>query len=150
MPAIALGPRIRSLTFGSGSAQALPLGAPRNLRATEMMGAPGRVRFNWSAPLSWGAAGPHPTDRYQYEFRQESQSSGGLNPWSGVITNHNDEMVTVPWAAAHSHPPNRLQFRVRARDADGNTSGWLTSIVYTEGAVSPMRAFSSGFDRGFA
>ena len=150
MPAVALGPRIRSLTFGAGSAQALPLGAPRNLRATEMMGTPGSVRFNWSPPLSWGAAGPHATDRYQYEFRLESSSSGNLNPWSGVLTNHNSEMVTLPWAAAHSHPPNRIQFRVRSRDADGNTSGWLESEVLTEGEVNPRRAFSRGFSRGFA
>ena len=112
------------------------------------MGNPGYVDFSWLPPLSWGAAGPHPTNRYAYEFRHESASTGNLNPWTNVISNHNSRTVRVPWGAAHQHPPNRVQFRVRAVDADGNASGWLESDVLTEDAVNPTGGRFAGRFRG--
>ena len=148
--AIAIGPRIpASVRGGGGAVGALPLSAPRDLAYTEHPGNPGRVDFRWRPPLSWGAAGPHPTDRYQYSFRLEG-SSGNLNPWSGVLNDHNDLNVSLRWAAAHSHPPNRIQFRVRSRDANGATSGWVETPVLTEDAVNPRSGpFSRQFSRQF-
>ena len=129
-----------------GMVTGAPLSAPRRLSYVETTGNPGHVDFSWQAPASWGDAGPHGTDRYQYEFRLEG-SGGTLNPWSGVLTNHNAQTARVPWAAAHQHPPNRVQFRVRARDANGATSGWLTSPVLTERAVNPPPPVMTGRSR---
>ena len=147
--AIAIGPRIpASVRGGGGAVGALPLSAPRDLTYFEHMGNPGRVDFSWRPPLSWGAAGPHPSDRYQYEFRLEG-SHGNLNNYTGALNNHNALSVTLAWAAAHSHPPNRIQFRVRARDANGATSDWVESPVLTEDAVNPTGRFGGRFGGRF-
>ena len=151
--AIAIGPRIPAAVRGGGGAVgALPLGAPRDLAYQEHMGNPGRVVFSWRRPLSWGAAGPHPSDRYQYEFRLEG-SGGNLNNYTGVLNNHNATSISLAWAAAHSHPPNRIQFRVRSRDADGATSDWVESPILTEDEVNPPPAtgrFGGRFDGRFS
>lgn len=143
--------RIWSRTFGaSGTAQHPPLSAPRNLVPMETMGNPGYVDFSWLPPLSWGAAGPHATDRFQYQFRLESASTGNLNNYGPVINDHNALTARVHWAAGHRHGDNRMQFRVRSRDADGATSAWVESAILTENAVNPRRGrFSQRFSRRF-
>lgn len=148
--AIAIGVRIPTIPRASGGMVAsLPLSAPRDLAYQEHPGNPGRVVFSWRPPLHWGPAGPHPTDRYQYEFRLEG-NNGNLNPWTGMLSDHNDLSISLSWAAAHSHPPNRIQFRVRSRDANGATSGWVESPVLTEDQVNPRRGpFSRQFSRQF-
>ena len=151
MPFVGVIVRIWSRVFGaSGGAQAVPLSAPLDLEYTETMGNPGSVLFAWRPPLSWGQAGPHPTDRFQYEFRLEG-TGGQLNPFTGALTNHNRTSVRLAWAAAHQAPPNRIQFRVRARDANGATSAWVTSPVLTEDEVNPVTGpFSQEFSQEFA
>ena len=100
-------------------------------------------------PLRGAAPGRTLADRYQYEFRLEGRN-GQLNPFTGVLNNHNDTSIRLAWAAAHTHPPNSIQFRVRARAADGSVSGWVTSPVLTEDRVNPVTGpFSRAFSRAF-
>ena len=139
---IAIGLFLRGKILKRGSRVPPPLSAPHNLSATETAAA---ITFMWRPPISWGPAGPHATNKYEYEVRQSAVGSVDINtrPWTRPAQ-YNSESLELNWQTSTTQE-ELIQFRVRARPATGLPSEWLTSRVYAEGRVVPRSRYSGRY-----
>ena len=145
MPVVGVGVFLRNMERGRGGG-ALPLTPPRNLRSSQDKDG---ITFTWDAPISFGQHGPA-GNRYGYQFRFNTAGRADARPWPGEARQP-ENTETFAWSTP-ADSDESVQFRVRAWDADGNASAWVTSPVIAEQQTAPQRnggPFSREFGREF-